>query len=145
MKSKLETVVELKDIIGAARETGVFKIFLAAVERAGLEGFLKNPDQPLTIFAPVDRAFEKIPKDTLEKLLHNKKELVETLLYHCVPGKLAIGAIMGLTEAGTLQGGKIRISVCDGLSINQALVIKADVDASNGIIHGIDTLLMPRK
>lgn len=145
MKSKQEMVIELKDIIGAARETGAFKTFLMAVERAGMEDFFRNQDQQLTVFAPVDSAFEKMPKDSLERLLHNKKELIDMLMYHCVPGKITIGAVMGLTEARTMNGGKIFINACDGLSVNQALVIKADVDARNGIIHGIDSLLSPRK
>jgi uncharacterized surface protein with fasciclin (FAS1) repeats len=140
MKGKSATVIALKDILNAVREAGSFTMFIKAVEAAGLEKVVQGSG-PLTIFAPVDRAFDALPKATWDRLLNNPKELNDILTYHMVAGKLTIGTIMTMTGADTLLGPKLRINGCDGLTINNAKVIKADVDASNGIVHGIDKVL----
>jgi uncharacterized surface protein with fasciclin (FAS1) repeats len=142
MKGKLETTIAQKDILDAARDAGLFKMFLKAVETAGLDKLLRG-EGPVTVFAPVDRAFEKMARPVWERLLGNKKELTDVLSYHIVPGKITIGNIMTLTAVDTLQGQKIRINACDGIAVNKAKVIKADIDGSNGIIHGIDRVLTP--
>ena len=134
-----------KDIVDTAVAAGSFNTLVTAVRAAGLVDALKAPG-PLTVFAPTDAAFAKLPKGTVENLLkpENKAQLTAILTYHVVPGRVAgADAAKGATVK-TLQGGTVTSSTKGGtVMINGATVAKADVEASNGVIHVIDTVLMP--
>jgi uncharacterized surface protein with fasciclin (FAS1) repeats len=136
-----------KDIVETATEAGSFNTLVAAVEAAGLAETLKG-EGPYTVFAPTDEAFGKLPEGTVESLLkpENKDKLVEILTYHVVPGKVTSDAI-GTEEisAETVEGSELNVVQEDGkVMVNgEAEVVKADVMASNGVIHVIDTVLMP--
>lgn len=134
------------DIVDTAVAAGNFNTLVAAVKAAGLVDALKGPG-PLTVFAPTDEAFAKIPKETLESLLkpENKEKLVKILTYHVAPGQLKAKDVMSLKETKTLQGGTVKFRASGGnVQVNNARVVKADIAASNGVIHVIDTVLMPK-
>jgi len=133
-----------KDIVDTATAAGEFATLLKAVEAADLVQTLKG-DGPYTVFAPTDAAFAKVPADTMENLLADKDSLVAVLTYHVVPGRVAAADVIELSSAKTLQGQSVRIVSSDGVAINDAKVVAADIEASNGIIHVIDTVLMPEK
>ncbi|WP_416799538.1 fasciclin domain-containing protein [Ciceribacter azotifigens] len=134
-----------KDIVDTAVEAGQFKTLAAALDAAGLVTTLKGAG-PFTVFAPTDEAFAKLPAGTVEGLLkpENKQKLTEILTYHVVPGKVMAADVAGLDEAKTVNGKAIDITV-DGQSVkvNDASVVKTDIAASNGVIHVIDTVIMP--
>jgi uncharacterized surface protein with fasciclin (FAS1) repeats len=132
-----------KDIVDTAVEAGSFKTLAKALKAAGLIEALKGKG-PFTVFAPTDEAFAKLPKGTLEKLLKDKEQLTAVLTYHVVPGKVTAADVVKLKSAKTLQGQSIRIDARKGVKINDAKVIKADVHASNGVIHVIDAVLIPK-
>jgi uncharacterized surface protein with fasciclin (FAS1) repeats len=134
-----------KDIVDTAVAAGSFKTLAAALQAAGLVDTLKGAG-PFTVFAPTDEAFSKLPAGTVENLLkpENKDKLVAVLTYHVVPGKVTSKEVVGLKEAATVQGAKIKIAVVDGkVKINDATVTTADVEASNGVIHVIDSVILP--
>jgi uncharacterized surface protein with fasciclin (FAS1) repeats len=131
-----------KDIVETA-VAAEFKTLVKAVQAAGLVETLKGKG-PFTVFAPTDKAFAAVPKEKLEALLKDKKALAAVLTYHVVPGKVTAADVVKLDEAKTVQGQKVTIEVKDGkVKINNATVIKADVATSNGVIHVIDTVLLP--
>lgn len=133
------------DIVETAAEAGTFKTLLAAAEAAGLVGTLKG-DGPLTIFAPTDEAFAKLPAGTVENLLkpENKDQLTAVLTYHVVPGKVMAGDVVGLDQATSVQGDTIDISINGGsVMVDAANVIATDIQASNGVIHVIDSVILP--
>ncbi|HMN49508.1 MAG TPA: fasciclin domain-containing protein [Ignavibacteriaceae bacterium] len=132
-----------KDIVTIAADAGMFKTLAAALTEAGLIETLKSKG-PFTVFAPTDEAFAKLPKGTLEGLLKDKEALKKILLYHVVSGNVMSTDVVKLTEAKTVEGSKVKISVKDGkVMINDAKIIKADIKASNGVIHVIDTVILP--
>jgi uncharacterized surface protein with fasciclin (FAS1) repeats len=134
-----------KDIVDVAAENGSFNTLVAAVKAGGLVETLKG-DGPFTVFAPTDEAFAKLPEGTLEMLLkpENKDKLVEILTYHVVSGKVMSTDVVKVTSAPTIQGKMLMVNVIDGnVMINKAKIIMADVKASNGVIHVIDTVLIP--
>ena len=134
-----------KDIVDVAAENGSFNTLVAAVKAGGLVETLKG-DGPFTVFAPTDEAFAKLPEGTVEMLLkpENKEKLVEILTYHVVSGKVMSTDVVKVTSAPTIQGKMLMVKVIDGtVMINKAKIIMADVKASNGVIHVIDTVLMP--
>ncbi len=131
-----------KDIVDTAVSAGSFTTLVTAVQKAGLVETLKG-EGPFTVFAPNDQAFAKIPSDQLNALLADKEKLTAVLLYHVVPGKVMAADVAGLTSAKTVQGQEIRIDNSDGVKVNDAKVIQTDIVASNGVIHVIDTVLMP--
>lgn len=132
-----------KDIVSTAVDAGMFKTLATALTEAGLIETLKGKG-PFTVFAPTDEAFAKLPEGTLEGLLKDKAALKKILLYHVVSGNVMSTDVVKLTEATTVEGSKVKISVKNGnVMINDAKVIKADVKASNGVIHVIDTVLQP--
>lgn len=136
---------EKKDIVDTAVVADGFETLVAAVKAGGLVETLKG-DGPFTVFAPTDEAFAKIPKETLESLLkpENKDKLVAILTYHVVPGKVMAADVVKVTEAATVQGSKVAVKVVEGaVMIDKSKVIKADIKCSNGVIHVIDTVLMP--
>lgn len=135
-----------KDIVDVAAENGSFNTLVAAVKAAGLVETLKG-DGPFTVFAPTDEAFAKLPAGTVDMLLkaENKDKLVTVLTYHVVSGKVMAADVVKLDSAATVQGQKVMVVVKDGaVMINNANVVAADVKASNGVIHVIDTVLLPK-
>lgn len=133
------------DIVDTALAAGSFKTLVAAVQAAGLVDTLKG-DGPFTVFAPTDEAFAKLPEGTVESLLleENKDKLVAILTYHVVAGKVKAADVVKLDAATTVQGGDVAIKVVDGkVMINDATVVTADIKTSNGVIHVIDTVLLP--
>jgi uncharacterized surface protein with fasciclin (FAS1) repeats len=136
-----------KDIVDTAVSAGSFKTLVAAVKAAGLVKTLKGTG-PFTVFAPTDEAFAKLPKGTLENLLkpENKAKLAAILTYHVIPGKVMAADISGkMLEVATVQGANISVNATDGVKINGASVVTADVGASNGVIHAIDTVIFSPK
>jgi uncharacterized surface protein with fasciclin (FAS1) repeats len=134
-----------KDIVDTAVAAGQFNTLAAALEAADLVGTLKG-DGPFTVFAPTDAAFAKLPEGTVESLLkpENRDQLVAILTYHVVPGEVTAADVVKLSEAKTVNGQDVAITVADsGVRINDANVIKTDIDASNGVIHVIDTVILP--
>ena len=135
-----------KDIVDTAAGAGQFTTLVTAVTEAGLVETLKG-DGPFTVFAPTDAAFAKLPAGTVESLLkpENKEKLTEILTYHVISGKIESADIAGkTTTVGTVEGSSLSIDATDGVMVNDAKVIKPDVSASNGVIHVIDGVLMPK-
>jgi uncharacterized surface protein with fasciclin (FAS1) repeats len=133
------------DIVDVAVAAGDFKTLAAALGAAGLVETLKGPG-PFTVFAPTDEAFAQLPAGTVETLLkpENKAKLTAILTYHVVPGKVTAADVVKLTGAKTVNGADVKVSVDGGtVSINDAKVVKADVEASNGVIHVIDKVILP--
>lgn len=139
------TAMGQKNIVQTAVAAGQFKTLVALVKQAGLAGALSGTG-PLTVFAPTDAAFAKVPKSTLAALAKNKAQLKAVLLYHVVKGKVTAAQASMLTSAKTLEGATLRIRV-DGskIYVGGALVTKPDVMASNGVIHVINKVLIPPK
>ncbi len=132
-----------QNIVQTAVAAGQFKTLVSLVKSAGLVGALSGKTQ-LTVFAPTDAAFAKVPKATLAALGKDPAKLKAVLLYHVVPGKVTAAKVTMLKSAKTLQGSTVRISTTGGVvKVNNARVIKADVMASNGVIHVIDRVLIP--
>ncbi|MCE2593663.1 fasciclin domain-containing protein [Motilimonas cestriensis] len=135
-----------KDIVDVAASNGSFNTLVAAVKAAGLVDTLKG-DGPFTVFAPTDEAFAKLPEGTVEMLLkpENKDKLVSILTYHVVAGKVMAADVVKLDSAETVQGQKVMITVKDGaVQVDNANVVMTDVKASNGVIHVIDSVIMPK-
>lgn len=133
------------DIVDTA-VAGNFNTLVAAVKAAGLVDTLKGPG-PFTVFAPTDEAFAKLPPGTLEDLLkpENKAKLVKILTYHVVSGKVMAADVMKLHSAQTVEGGTVMIKAAKGgVMINNAKVVKADIVCDNGVIHVIDTVILPK-
>ncbi|MEM7193962.1 MAG: fasciclin domain-containing protein [Pseudomonadota bacterium] len=133
-----------KDIVDTAIEAGMFNTLATALTEADLIDALKG-DGPFTVFAPTDEAFAKIPQDQLAAILADKELLTSILTYHVVPGKVMASDVVNVDSASTLQGQDITVSVADGVRVDDANVIKTDIEASNGVIHVIDTVLLPQQ
>lgn len=132
-----------KDIVDTAAAAGSFNTLIAAVQAAGLEDVLRG-DGPFTVFAPTDEAFAKLPAGTVEALLQDKEKLTAILTYHVVPGKVMAADVVKLDTAKTVNGESVRINTMDGkVMIDGATVVTADVVASNGVIHVLDTVILP--
>ena len=137
------TAPSQKNIVQTAIAAGQFKTLVSLVKQAGLAGALSGKG-PLTVFAPTDAAFAKVPKATLAALAKNKAELKAVLLYHVVKGKVTASHASMLTSATTLEGASLPIHVTGGkVYVGGAQVIKANVMASNGIVHVINKVLIP--
>jgi uncharacterized surface protein with fasciclin (FAS1) repeats len=135
-----------KNIVDIAVSDGNFKTLVAAIQAAGLAETLEGKG-PFTVFAPTDEAFSKLPAGTVDTLLkpENKEKLRSILLYHVVAGDVTATKVMKISSAKTLDGQNLNVMVNDGtVTVNDAKVIKADVMASNGVIHVIDTVLIPK-
>ena len=131
----------MKNIVETAVASDQFKTLVAAVKAAGLVDTL-NGDGPFTVFAPTDDAFAKLPKGTVEGLLKGLPKLKSVLTYHVVAGKVMAKDVAGVKSAKTVQGAELRVDANHGVKINNATVTKADIEASNGVIHVIDTVLL---
>lgn len=133
-----------KDIVDTAVAAGSFNTLVAAVQAAGLVDTLKG-DGPFTVFAPTDDAFSALPEGTVDMLLkpENKDKLTSILTYHVVPGKVMSGDLSDGMMAATVQGAEVKIGTANGVTVNTANVVQADIAASNGVIHVIDAVIMP--
>jgi uncharacterized surface protein with fasciclin (FAS1) repeats len=135
---------ENKDIVETAVAAGNFKTLAAALEAAGLIETLKGKG-PFTVFAPTDEAFAKLPAGTVEALLKDKAKLTDILLYHVVAGEVTANDVVKLKSAKTVQGSSVMISARNGkVMIDKANVIKTDIMTSNGVIHVIDSVILPK-
>ena len=133
-----------KDIVDTAVDAGSFTTLVAAVQAAGLVDTLKGGG-PFTVFAPTDEAFAALPEGTVETLLkpENKDQLISILTYHVVSGKVMSGDLSNDMMATTVQGGDVKIMTDGGVTVNGANVTTADIEASNGVIHVIDAVILP--
>ena len=134
------------DIVDTAVSAGNFNTLVAAVQAAGLVDTLKG-EGPFTVFAPTDEAFEKLPAGTVENLLkpENKDQLVAVLTYHVIPGKVMSGDIAGKKMGvKTVQGSELMVDAMDGVKVDDATVVTADIETSNGVIHVIDQVVLPK-
>ena len=134
--------VQAKDIVETAVAAGSFKTLATALQAAGLVDTLKGKG-PFTVFAPTDEAFAKIPKADLDALLKDKAKLTAVLTYHVVPGSVMSKDVKA-GNVKTVQGSDIMLTTAGGVMVNNAKLLKADVTASNGVIHVIDTVLLPK-
>lgn len=136
-----------KSVVEVAVASDDFKTLVTAVKAAGLVETLSGKG-PFTVFAPTDQAFAKLPKETIAELLkpENKKKLAGILTYHVVPGKVMAKDVVNLKEAKTAQGSKVKISVKEGtVMIDGAKVVKTDIACKNGVIHVIDSVILPKE
>ncbi len=135
------------DIVDVAVSAGSFQTLVAAVQAAGLVETLKG-EGPFTVFAPTDEAFAKLPAGTVEELLkpENLEKLQAILTYHVVPGKVMAADVAGLEWAKTVQGQSIKVSIKDGTPmVDDARIVTTDIAASNGVIHVIDAVILPKE
>jgi len=142
LASALVMSAQAKDIVDTAVDAGSFKTLATALGAAGLIETLKGKG-PFTVFAPTDEAFAKIPKADLEALLKDKAKLTAVLTYHVVPGKV-MAADVKAGKVKTVQGSDITVTTKNGVMVNKAKVVKTDIVADNGVIHVIDTVIMPK-
>ena len=133
--------VQAKDIVDTAVGAGNFKTLATALSAAGLVDTLKGPG-PFTVFAPTDEAFAKVPKAQLDALLADKAKLTKVLTYHVVPGKV-MAADVKAGKVKTVQGADLTVSTTGGVKVDAANVVKTDIVADNGVIHVIDSVVMP--
>ena len=134
--------VQAKDIVETAVAAGSFKTLATALSAAGLVDTLKGKG-PFTVFAPTDEAYAKIPKADLDALLKDKAKLTAVLTYHVVAGKV-MAADVKAGKVKTVQGSELTVSTSMGVSVDNAKVVKTDIVADNGVIHVIDTVIMPK-
>ncbi|MBX3279062.1 MAG: fasciclin domain-containing protein [Acidobacteria bacterium] len=133
-----------KDIVDTAVEAGSFKTLAAALQAAGLVETLKGAG-PFTVFAPTDEAFAKLPAGTVEALLQDKAKLTKILTYHVVAGSVMAKDVVKLKSAKTVEGSSVKITVKDGkVMVDNANVVKTDIAATNGVIHVIDSVILPK-
>jgi uncharacterized surface protein with fasciclin (FAS1) repeats len=134
--------VQAKDIVDTAVAAGDFKTLAVALEKAGLIDTLKGKG-PFTVFAPTDAAFAKVPKKDLDALLADKSKLASVLTYHVVPGTLMAKDVKA-GKVKTVQGSDLTLSTSDGVKVDGANVVKTDIVADNGVIHVIDSVVLPK-
>jgi uncharacterized surface protein with fasciclin (FAS1) repeats len=132
------------NIVQTAREAGTFRTLLTAVDAAGLGATLTDGG-PFTLFAPTDEAFAALPQEALSGFLVDPSALARVLTYHVVPGRITSAQITQDSEQKTVEGGMLKIAVNGGVTVNEATVIQADVEAENGVIHIINKVLIPPK
>ena len=132
----------MADIVDIAVTAESFKTLVAAVQAAGLVETLKSPG-PFTVFAPNDDAFAKLPPGTIQTLLQNIPQLTRILKYHVVPGKLLKDDLAELGTVNSVEGSPIKIGSSDGFEVKNATVLAADIEADNGVVHVIDTVILP--
>ena len=144
--AKADAPTSSKTIVEVAAGSESFTTVVAAVKAAGLVDTLSGKG-PFTVFAPTDEAFGKLPEGTVADLLkpENKDKLIAVLTYHVVPAKVTAKEVVSLTEAETAQGSKVKITVKDGtVYVDKAKVVKTDIDCKNGVIHVIDSVILPK-
>jgi uncharacterized surface protein with fasciclin (FAS1) repeats len=136
------TIKIMPDIVDTAMSAGTFSTLVAAVTAAGLADTLKSPG-PFTVFAPTDDAFSKLPSGTVEALLQDILTLRKILEYHVVSGKVTAADVVKLDSATTVEGSDVKIDASNGVKVNDATVVQPDIETENGVIHVIDTVLLP--
>ena len=136
------TAVQAADIVDTAVAAGDFKTLAVALQKAGLVDTLKGKG-PFTVFAPTDAAFAKVPKDQLDALLADKARLSAVLTYHVVPGKVMAKDVQA-GKVKTVQGSELTVSTAGGVKVDNANVVKTDIVADNGVIHVIDSVVLPK-
>ena len=142
----ISTTSNALDIVDTAVSAGQFNTLVAAVEAADLVTTLKG-DGPFTVFAPTDEAFAALPEGTVENLLkpENKDQLIAVLTYHVVPGKIMSSDIAGTaTMVESVQGSELDVNATDGVTVDGATVVTADIETDNGVIHVIDRVVLPQ-
>ncbi len=132
----------LRNIVEMAADAGTFTTLIAAIDSVGLAETLTG-DGPFTMFAPSDEAFARLPDGTVEALHAEPDKLIEVLTYHVVPGRVTAAQVLALNTAPTMQGEALLVSVDGSLRVDTACIVDADAEASNGIIHVIDRVLLP--
>lgn len=132
----------MTDIVDTAVNAGSFNTLVAAVKAANLVDTLKGPG-PFTVFAPTDDAFAKLPAGTVDALLKDVPKLTQILKYHVVSGKVMAADVVKLKSATTVEGSDVKIDASSGVKVNDSTVVTPDVAADNGVIHVVDTVLMP--
>ncbi len=132
----------MANIVDTAVKAGSFSTLVSAIEAAGLVETMKGTG-PFTVFAPTDDAFAKLPKGTVEGLLKDLPKLKQILTYHVVPGKVLAADVVKLKSAKTVEGSEVKIDASNGVKVNDSTVTTPDVAADNGVIHIIDTVLLP--
>ncbi|BAZ17361.1 beta-Ig-H3/fasciclin [Calothrix sp. NIES-4071] len=132
----------MADIVDTAVNAGSFNTLVAAVKAAGLVDTLKGAG-PFTVFAPTDDAFAKLPEGTVDSLLQDIPQLKKILTYHVVSGKVLSTDVVKLDSATTVEGSDVKVDASNGVKINDATVVTPDVETDNGVIHIIDTVLIP--
>lgn len=133
----------MPNIVEVASSAGSFTTLIQAVQAAGLQETLEGPG-PFTVFAPTDEAFAKLPAGTVESLLADTAQLTKVLTYHVVSGKVMAADVQSLSSAPTVEGSELTIDASSGsVKVNNATVTQADIEADNGVIHVIDTVLIP--
>jgi uncharacterized surface protein with fasciclin (FAS1) repeats len=133
----------MRNLLDTAKEAGSFQKLTAAIEAAGLADTLEQKG-PFTVFAPTDEAFAKLPPGALDELLKDKAKLGAVLTYHVLAGKVTSSEVAKLDHAKTLQGSDVTISTDGGVHVGKASVVKPDIEATNGIIHVIDEVILPK-
>ena len=133
----------MPDIVDTAINAGTFNTLVTAITAAGLDTALKG-EGPFTVFAPTDEAFSKLPSGTVESLLEDVIQLRKVLEYHVVSGKVMAADVVKLDSATTTEGSTVKIDASNGVKVNDATVVTPDVEADNGVIHIIDTVLIPQ-
>ena len=134
----------MPDIVDTAMTAGTFTTLVAAITAAGLDTALKSPG-PFTVFAPSDDAFAKLPSGTVESLLQDILTLRKILEYHVVSGKVMAADVVQLDKATTVEGSDVKIDASSGsVKINDAIVVTPDIETDNGVIHVIDSVLLPK-
>ena len=132
-----------RNIVATAVAAGSFKTLVTALQAAGLVDLLSGPG-PFTVFAPTDEAFAKLPAGTVDALLKDPAKLRTILTYHVVPGRVMAADVVKLTEARTAEGRMVAIDARDGVKVGGAKVVKTDIACSNGVIHVIDSVMLPK-
>ncbi len=133
----------MENIVKTAEKTGAFRTLVAAIEAADLVQTLAS-EGPFTVFAPTDAAFAKLPEGAVKGLLENQPKLKEVLTYHVVPGKIMAADVADMSSLKTVQGQSVTIRAGTNIRVNDAMITKTDIEAENGVIHVIDTVIMPR-
>jgi uncharacterized surface protein with fasciclin (FAS1) repeats len=133
----------MKNLVETSIDVGNLKILIKVVQEADLVDTLSG-DGPFTIFAPTDEAFSKLPSETLKNLLNDKEKLTELLTYHVISNKVMLNDVLNINNAKTVNGKEIKIDISDGIKIDKACLIKPDIECSNGVIHLIDEVLIPK-
>lgn len=142
MDADINSETPTQTIVEIAINNPDFSTLVTAVQTAGLVNTL-NGEGPFTVFAPTNEAFAKLPKATLDTVLKDKELLTKILTYHVVPGKVMSSEVVNLTQAPTVQGQTLKIDTQNGVMINNSKVVATDIEATNGVIHVIDTVLIP--
>ena len=133
----------MKNLVETASNEGTFKTLIIALREAGLYDILSS-EGPFTIFAPTDEAFSKLPNGTIEKIMKDKEKLTDILTYHIIPNRVFSKDVNSVQKADTINGKQVKIKAGNNVKIDNARVIKSDIKCTNGVLHIIDEVLLPK-